>query len=315
MITTSIQKAVNTLNNGELVAIPTETVYGLAANVYDESALKAIFLTKKRPAFNPLIVHIESISHIEKVAKNIPEIAYQLANSFWPGPLTLILEKQPQIPDLVTAGKPTVGVRVPNHPVTLQLLSQLDFPIAAPSANPFTGISPTTAQHVFDYFENEVNVILEGGSCEKGVESTIIGFESDAVVLYRYGAIPIEAIEKVTGKIQIATHDTPVAPGMSKLHYAPITRTILTEDLAKDLQKFKEKNVGTLVFKSAIDGIPVFKQEILSPKGCLDEAAQNLYAALNRLDTQNLDIILIEKMPDYALGKTLNDRLERAVSK
>jgi L-threonylcarbamoyladenylate synthase len=314
MITTSIQKAVEALNKGEIVAIPTETVYGLAANIYNEQALKAIFSTKKRPAFNPLIVHIESINHLEKVAKNIPEIAYRLANAFWPGPLTLILEKQPEIPDLVTAGKPTVGVRVPNHPVTLQLLSKLDFPVAAPSANPFTGISSTTSQHVFDYFEKDLSVILDGGPCLKGVESTIVGFDSETVILYRHGAIPVEAIEKVVGQIQQVTSSSEiVAPGMLKLHYAPKTLTLFTNDLANDLQKYKDQKVGLVLFQNSIATLAELQQEVLSPNGSLEEAAKNLYAAFHRLDAQNLDIILVEKMPNHGLGKTINDRLSRAV--
>jgi len=314
MITTSIQKAVEALNKGEIVAIPTETVYGLAANIYNEQALKAIFSTKKRPAFNPLIVHIESINHLEKVAKNIPEIAYRLANAFWPGPLTLILEKQPEILDLVTAGKTTVGVRVPNHPVTLQLLSELDFPVAAPSANPFTGISPTTAQHVFDYFEKDLNVILDGGPCQNGVESTIVGFDSETVILYRHGAIAIEAIEKVVGQIeQVTSSSEIVAPGMLKLHYAPKTLTLFTNDLANDLQKYKGQKVGLVLFQNSIATLPELQQEVLSQKGSLEEAAQNLYAAFHRLDAQNLDFILVEKMPNHGLGKTINDRLSRAV--
>ena len=314
MITTSIQKAVEALNKGEIVAIPTETVYGLAANIYNEQALKAIFSTKKRPAFNPLIVHIESINHLEKVAKNIPEIAYRLANAFWPGPLTLILEKQPEIPDLVTAGKPTVGVRVPNHPVTLQLLSKLDFPVAAPSANPFTGISSTTSQHVFDYFEKDLSVILDGGPCLKGVESTIVGFDSETVILYRHGAIAIEAIEKVVGQIeQVTSSSEIVAPGMLKLHYAPKTLTLFTNDLANDLQKYKDQKVGLVLFQNSIATLAELQQEVLSPNGSLEEAAKNLYAAFHRLDAQNLDIILVEKMPNHGLGKTINDRLSRAV--
>jgi L-threonylcarbamoyladenylate synthase len=314
MITTSIQKAVEALNKGEIVAIPTETVYGLAANIYNEQALKAVFSTKKRPTFNPLIVHIESINHLEKVAKNIPEIAYRLANAFWPGPLTLILEKQPEIPDLVTAGKPTVGVRVPNHPVTLQLLSKLDFPVAAPSANPFTGISSTTSQHVFDYFEKDLSVILDGGPCLKGVESTIVGFDSETVILYRHGAIAIEAIEKVVGQIeQVTSSSEIVAPGMLKLHYAPKTLTLFTNDLANDLQKYKDQKVGLVLFQNSIATLAELQQEVLSPNGSLEEAAKNLYAAFHRLDAQNLDIILVEKMPNHGLGKTINDRLSRAV--
>ena len=173
-----INAAVKALENNEIVAIPTETVYGLAGNAYSETAVEKIFALKNRPHFNPLIVHIKSAAVLTSVAKNIPLVALQLADAFWPGPLTLVLEKQEHIPDIVTGGKNTVGVRVPNHPIALELLEQLDFPLAAPSANPFGSISPTTAKHVADYFTDTLTIILDGGSCDKGIESTIIGFEN-----------------------------------------------------------------------------------------------------------------------------------------
>ena len=184
IISKDISKAVALLNNEELVAIPTETVYGLAGNIYSEKTIKAIFETKQRPFFNPLIVHIPSIDHLEEIVACIPEKAKLLAESFWPGPMTLVLKKKSTIPNVITAGKDTVAVRIPNHPTTLELLNRLDFPLAAPSANPFNRISPTTAQHVEDYFKDKIKMVLDGGACKIGIESTIIGFENEEPVIY-----------------------------------------------------------------------------------------------------------------------------------
>lgn len=177
IISKDIAKAVELLFNEELVAIPTETVYGLAGNIYSEKAITAIFETKQRPKFNPLIVHIPSVDYLEKIVTDIPEKAKLLADAFWPGPITLVLNKKDTIPDLITAGKTTVAVRVPNHPTTLELLERLEFPLAAPSANPFNRISPTKPEHVEDYFKNEIKMVLDGGACTKGIESTIIGVD------------------------------------------------------------------------------------------------------------------------------------------
>lgn len=317
MITTDIKKAKKTLKKNKLVAIPTETVYGLAGNAYDESALVEIFKLKNRPFYNPLIVHIKSASSITDVAIDIPESAMILAEKFWPGPLTLVLKKQPHISDLITAGKDTVAVRVPNHPVTLALLNKLDFPLAAPSANPFGSISPTNADHVFNYFGGKLEVILDGGECEKGLESTIIGFENNRPILYRHGSISSEEIEKVTGKLRTITNSekTPNAPGMLSRHYAPNTDTYLTNNVVELIKCFKGKRIGILVFKNQINGNGIIHKEILSKSGDLNEAAKNLYAAMHRLDEKNLDVIIAERLPDVGLGKTMNDKLERATKK
>lgn len=317
MITTDIKKAKKALKENKLVAIPTETVYGLAGNAYDESALVEIFKLKNRPFYNPLIIHIKSASSITDVAIDIPESAMILAEKFWPGPLTLVLKKQPHISDLITAGKDTVAVRVPNHPVALELLDKLDFPLAAPSANPFGSISPTNADHVFNYFGGKLEVILDGGECEKGLESTIIGFEENQPILYRHGSISSEEIEKVTGKLSTITNSekTPNAPGMLSRHYAPNTDTYLTNNVVELIKCFKGKRIGILVFKNQINGKGIIHKEILSKSGDLNEAAKNLYAAMHRLDENNLDVIIAERLPDVGLGKTMNDKLERATKK
>lgn len=317
MITTNINKAKKVLEKNKLVAIPTETVYGLAGNAYNESALVDIFKLKNRPFYNPLIVHLHSASRISDVALNIPESAMVLAEKFWPGPLTLVLEKKSNISDLITAGKETVALRVPNHPLTLSLLEKLDFPLAAPSANPFGSISPTNANHVFNYFGEKLEVILDGGECEKGIESTIIGFENNQPILYRHGSIILEEIEKITGEIRSITNNekNPNAPGMLSRHYAPSTDTYLTKNVFELVNHFKGKKIGILVFKNPINGKGILQNEILSKSGDLNEAARNLYAAMLRLDQNNLDVIIAERLPEFGLGKTMNDKLERATKK
>jgi L-threonylcarbamoyladenylate synthase len=317
MLTTDINKAKETLLKNELIAIPTETVYGLAGNAYNEIAIKKIFKLKNRPFYNPLIVHLKSASCISDVAVDIPESALILADKFWPGPLTLVLKKQEHISDLITAGKQTVAVRVPSHPLTSALLDQLDFPLAAPSANPFGSISPTNAEHVFNYFGEALNVILDGGECEKGLESTIIGFENNSPVLYRHGSITLEDIEKVVGKLSLATNSdkSPNAPGMLSRHYAPMTDTYLTNNVSGLLKSFEGRKIGLLLFKNRIENTNIVHQEILSTSGDFTEAAKNLYAAMHRLDQNKLDVILAERLPDKGLGKTINDKLERAIKK
>jgi L-threonylcarbamoyladenylate synthase len=317
LISKDISKAVEILNREELVAIPTETVYGLAGNIYSEKAVKAIFEMKKRPFFNPLIVHIHSINQLEDLVKELPEKARILAKEFWPGSLTLVLKKKNTVPDLITAGKDSVALRIPDHPITLELLRSLDFPLAAPSANPFGSISPTTAFHVAEYFQNVLPLALEGGACSNGIESTIIGFENGEPILYRLGSIPLEAIENLIGKVHVKNKEelAPNAPGMLSRHYAPATTTYLKSDVQKCIEEFPNSRIGVLVFKNKIENDSITYQEILSKEGNLKEAASNLYAALHRLDKMNLDLIIAEKFPDFELGKSINDRLERATKK
>lgn len=317
MITTQLDQAIQVLTQNDLVAIPTETVYGLAANAYDDQAVQKIYQLKKRPAHNPLIVHLKSVDDLAQIAQNIPPVAYELAQAFWPGPLTLLLEKQAHISDVITAGKPTVAVRVPNHPLTLELLNKLPFPLVAPSANPFGSISPTTAQHVFDYFGEDLKVVLDGGPCGKGIESTIIGFVNQQAVLYRLGSVAVEDIEKITGQLTSVLHNeqAPEAPGMLSRHYAPNTTTYLTDDVLGLLKNFEGQKVGLLRLKNQIQSPLVAYQEVLSESGNMPEAAQNLYAALHRLDRRGLDVIIAERMPEEGLGKTINDKLERATKK
>ncbi|TDD97396.1 L-threonylcarbamoyladenylate synthase [Flavobacterium cellulosilyticum] len=316
-VNADIHQAAELLNKEELVAIPTETVYGLAGNIYSEKAIKGIFEMKKRPFFNPLIVHIKSLEYLKEVAIDVPENAYKLANAFWPGPLTLVLKKKENISDLVTAGKDTVAVRIPDHPIALALLEILDFPLAAPSANPFGCISPTQAQHVANYFPDELKMVLDGGICERGIESTIVGFQEGKTILYRYGSVAVEDIEAVVGEVFFITKNdtTPDAPGMLTKHYAPKTATYLTENVAELISSFIGKRIGVLLLdgKLAIDS--QITTIVLSEKGDLIEAAKNLYESLHQLDKMNLDVIIAQKMPEVGLGVSINDRLERATKK
>jgi len=319
IISKDISEAVKLLTAENIVAIPTETVYGLAGNIYSEKAIKSIFETKKRPFFNPLIVHIPSIDELSRIVEHIPAKAQLLAEAFWPGPITLVLKKKTIIPDLITGGKDTVAVRVPNHPTTLELLRQLPFPLAAPSANPFSSISPTTAMHVETYFKDTIKMVLDGGPCTSGIESTIIGFENDEPIIYRLGSKSLEDIEAIVGKIEIKNSVTEQrsqseveAPGMLARHYAPNTKTILTNNLLETITAYPNKKIGVLVFKSEIDNKHIKAQIVLSKTGSLEEAAANLYDALHQLDKQHLDLIIAEEFPNYGLGKSINDRLTRA---
>ena len=316
IISKDIQKAVQLLTEEQLVAIPTETVYGLAGNIFSEKAIKSIFSTKQRPFFNPLIVHIPSVKSLNDLVTHVPEKAKLLAAAFWPGSMTLVLKKSKTIPDIITAGKDTVAVRVPNHPITLELLKKLPFPLAAPSANPFGSISPTKPAHVENYFRNSIKMVLDGGSCANGIESTIIGFENEEPVIYRLGALPLEEIEAVVGKISIKNkkEEKPDAPGMLARHYAPKTSTFLVDDVAGEIEKNKGKKMGVLVFKSSLNNENI-TEIILSKNGSLQEAASRLYSAMHDLDSKNLDLIIAERFSEFGLGKSINDRLQRATFK
>jgi L-threonylcarbamoyladenylate synthase len=316
IISKDIQKAVQLLTEDYLVAIPTETVYGLAGNIFSEKAIKSIFSTKQRPFFNPLIVHIPSVKSLNGLVTHVPEKAKLLAATFWPGSMTLVLKKSKTIPDIITAGKDTVAVRVPNHPITLELLKQLPFPLAAPSANPFGSISPTKPVHVENYFKNSIKMVLDGGSCANGIESTIIGFENEEPVIYRLGALALEEIEAVVGKISIKNkkEEKPDAPGMLARHYAPKTSTFLVDNVAAEIEKNIGKKMGVLVFKTSLNNENI-TEIILSKNGSLQEAASKLYSAMHDLDSKNLDLIIAERFSEFGLGKSINDRLQRATFK
>jgi len=311
-IGTDILKAKTLLEAGELVAIPTETVYGLAGNALNASAVTRIFEVKDRPQFDPLIVHVPDIRKAGSYVTDIPEKARLLAEHFWPGPLTLLLKKKSIIPDLVTSGLDTVGIRCPDHALTLALLTSLSFPLAAPSANPFGYVSPTRPEHVDEQLGDKIHYILDGGNCEVGIESTIVGFENDDAIVYRMGGLSIEAIEETIGKVKIETHSTsnPKSPGQLKSHYAPAKKVFIGK-IEELLQQYPAHHAGLLTFQEDFNSPYQF---ILSPGGTLEEAAQNLFIALRAFEKMEIDVILAELVPDIGIGRAINDRLRRAAA-
>jgi L-threonylcarbamoyladenylate synthase len=309
-----VELAARLLRQGEAVAIPTETVYGLAANAFDERAVLKIYQAKQRPSFDPLIVHVHHRDQIGKLATELPPGAEALMERFWPGPLTFVLPKTNHVPDLVTSGLDTVAVRMPAHPVARQLLQQLDFPLAAPSANPFGYVSPTTAQHVADQLGAKIPYILDGGPCAVGVESTIIGWDVAALrwLLYRAGGTPQEAIERVIGPLAAPQQGPkPASPGMLESHYAP-GKPVFIGDLETLIKEHRLQSPGVISFRQD-HGAPF--NEVLSPTGDMEEAARNLFAALRRLDRSEAGVILAEPFPRHGLGAAINDRLKRAAAK
>lgn len=310
-----ISKAAALLKEGNVVAIPTETVYGLAANALNADAVLKIYEAKQRPQFNPLIVHVSSWDRALQFVDHVPEEAGRLAHHFWPGPLTLLLEKKKNVPDIVTAGSNRVAIRIPNHILTLQLLQELDFPVAAPSANPSGYVSPTTAGHVYQNLAGKIPYILDGGACTVGVESTIVGWnEKGETEIYRLGGVGVEAIEQVLGKnvhIRQSITENPDAPGQLKSHYATHTPLYLGQipDLIK---QFEGKRMLLINFSKTVEPVQVDQQLILSPSGTFEEAAKNLFGVLREADLLQADVILAEKMPDEGLGRAINDRLSRA---
>jgi len=311
---TDIRKAIQYLELGQLVAIPTETVYGLAANAFDSNAVLSIYKAKNRPQFNPLIIHTDSLEKLEKWGLELPEKMKQLASVFSPGPLTYVIPKSNHIPDIVTAGTDAVAVRIPQHPITLKLLAELDFPLAAPSANISGYLSPTNAQHVNEQMGEKLSYILDGGDCTIGVESTILSFLDKTPTILRYGGVSVEAIEKVIGKVNlppIGFVNNPVTPGQLERHYA--TKHKLIVGNPKDyLKTYKPEKIGVLAFMHSISEIPFSNQFILSSTGNLDEAAKQLFSTLRQIDKLNIDVIIASEFPDEGLGRAINDRLQRA---
>lgn len=309
---TSPEAAAEILKNGGIVAIPTETVYGLAGNAYDPKALAKIFEAKKRPHFDPLIVHISAFEELRDVAAEIPEKAQSLAKAYWPGPMTLVLLKTERIPDLATSGLPTVAVRFPNHPVAQKIIRLSGVPLAAPSANLFQHVSPTTAAHVAEQLGNVIDGIVDGGSCEVGVESTIIAFPNGEPVILRPGGITPEMVKEIAGNVTIhASKSNPKgpmpAPGMIDRHYRPQVPLFYGEvppgaNIPKETVR--------IAFGDQESVIPPTVN--LSKSGDLQEATANLYAMMRQMDNPQNKLILVDPIPNVGLGVACNDRLKRA---
>jgi L-threonylcarbamoyladenylate synthase len=298
----ALERAAALIRSGGLVAFPTETVYGLGANAFDAAAVARIFAVKGRPRQSPLIVHVDSIDMARALVLEWPAAADRLARRYWPGPLTLVLPKQPSIPDIVTAGLATVGLRVPSHPLALALIRAAGVPIAAPSANPFTELSPTTAEHVRRSLGDAVDMVLDGGPATVGIESTVLSLAGEEPVLLRPGVIPLPEIESLVGPVRIAEGGVPpgpagahASPGMHPQHYRPRT---------------------PLVLLAPGDNPPAGRGEWLrlgrempADPGAYAAA---LYAELHRLDAQSLDWIAVERPPDAPEWAGVRDRLKRA---
>ncbi len=320
----AIDYAAHLLRQGRLVAFPTETVYGLGADASNPDAVRRIFQAKGRPADHPLIVHIPSIDSLNDWALTVPDAVHQLAARFWPGPLAMILNKRPEVPLVVTGGQDTVGLRMPDHPVALRLLRAFGSGIAAPSANRFCRISPTQAAHVEEELGDAVDLILDGGACQVGVESTIVDLSGNRPKLLRPGHITRLEIEAVleTELLLIAPQTgqkTPTemrAPGMMAVHYAPSTAAVLCPasrlpEMIQDLSA-RNKKIGILAYRS--EQAENRLTRIIRMPEKADEYAQGLYAALRELDSLHLDMILVEQPPNNEAWRAINDRLCKATS-
>jgi L-threonylcarbamoyladenylate synthase len=335
---TAVERAVKLLRAGEVVALPTETVYGVAADARNPDAVAKIFEAKERPRFDPLIVHLPTRKSLYRVAHIESDLVSSLMEKFWPGPLTFILPKQDNIPDIVTAGLETVAVRMSAHSIFQQIASAFAGPLAAPSANRFGRISPTMAQHVYDELAGRIPLIVDGGPTTHGIESTIVRVIDDAIEILRQGPITAEMLREFAPVRAGRRGDAVVAPGQLKTHYAPRTRLILVDDLAK-LSPERDKRIGVLSFRptpssraerSEVEGSRGKSLKLttrdpatslgmtfavtycLSATGDLREAATNLFQMLRELDAANLDLIVAEKVPEEGIGVAINERLERA---
>lgn len=310
-----MDQAVAAINAGKLIALPTETVYGLAANACDAEAVMKIFAAKQRPHFDPLIIHVADAQMAWEYCE-VNDDALRIAEAFWPGPISLVLPRKSAIPDIVTSGLTTVAVRCPDHALARACIAACGVPLAAPSANSFGRISPTTAEHVREQLGEYVSCVLDGGPCRIGVESTVVAC-GETVEILRPGGLAIEALEaclekKVTlvqqSEVQ-GTHLKLRSPGMLDRHYAPRIPLHL-KNIGETWQRFRSQRCGYLSFQGLPWQAP--EHECLSQNGDTDEAAHNLFAAMRRLEAADIDIILAEMLPEEGLGMAVNDRLRRA---
>lgn len=302
-----IDRAAAVIRNGGLVAFPTETVYGLGANALDPGAVERIYQAKRRPATSPLIIHVASFDMARQLSSRWPETAERLAHHFWPGPLTVVVPKHPRIPDIVTAGLPTVGLRMPDHSLALALIRAAGVPIAAPSANPFGRLSPTSAEHVREALGDRVDVILDGGSTRVGIESTVVSVTGPRPLLLRPGMVEAAEIESIIGHIDIAGGHTAggahVSPGMTPRHYSPRTKLILVAD-----GRLPADGRGAYLWLKH----PAPAAQGIAMPVDVSAYASVLYDVLHRLDAEGLDWIAVECPPDEPAWAAILDRLRRA---
>jgi L-threonylcarbamoyladenylate synthase len=325
MDSAAIRRAAELIRAGHLVAFPTETVYGLGANALEAQAVRGIFKAKGRPAFNPLIVHVPEATHVLNVVKEWSETADRLARQFWPGPLTIVAPRRSEVPDEVTAGGPTVAVRCPDHPIAQALLRAAGVPIAAPSANRSTELSPTRAEHVLAGLDGRINLILDGGPCPGGIESTVVDASSDVVRLLRPGLITVPMLEEVVGKLGEGGESVGPArsPGQMAKHYSPRTPLILIEgnqfldDVIEMMSFGKYHRVGELHFsgKAVRDSGTRKSARFIDLSDDPYRAGAHLYDELHLLDQEGLDAIFVEMPPDTPEWAAIRDRLTRAAAR
>ena len=312
----AVRDAVELLHAGEIVALPTETVYGLAADALNPEAVAKIFEAKERPRFDPLIVHLHSTNALGDVATVLPEdraTVEALIAEFWPGPLTIVLPKIPAVPDLVTAALETVAVRNSAHPLFNEIIQAFGKPLAAPSANRFGRISPTSAQHVRDELDGRIPLIVDGGRTNHGLESTIVRVVGNHIEILRRGPITLEALEQF-GRVSIADSNSPViAPGQFSSHYAPRTHFLVVDNL-ESFRIPAGSRVGALALRIRENADAFSAAQELSAAGDLREAATNLFRMMRELDSANLDLIVAQLVPEQGIGAAINDRLRRAAS-
>jgi L-threonylcarbamoyladenylate synthase len=309
----AIARAVELLRVGDVVAFPTETVYGLGADASNADAVRKIFKLKGRPADHPVIVHVPDASWLEKFAREIPESAHKLARAFWPGALTLVLKRDATVPDVVTGGQDTVGIRVPSHPVAQALLVAFMGGIAAPSANRYGHVSPTAAEHVGNDFGTALPLILDGGAAPVGIESTIVDLSGEEPRLLRPGGVPVAALEQVLGApLALASHDAPRAPGRKASHYAPRAHVKLMKrrEMIEALGSHKGRRIAALALEVPMPRLAPALQRVVP--AVATKYAHELYAALRALDAAKPDVILVEQPPVSAAWTAINDRLARA---
>jgi L-threonylcarbamoyladenylate synthase len=320
---TLIQKAADCLRRGGLVAFPTETVYGLGADASNPEAIARLYAAKGRPANHPVIVHLSRTEQLADWAQRIPPVAYTLAEAFWPGPMTLILPKADSVGDFVTGGQPSVGLRIPNHPVALSLLTEFGGGVAAPSANRFGRISPTSSRDVQNEFHGEIDMVLEGGACRVGIESTIIDLSQGRPRVLRPGMLPLEPLAEIlavdpeelsAGAVSVSVGPETRAPGTLVRHYAPKTPVQLlpTERLFQTVERLRLEGlrVGVLARREPIYGL-IYTPWVAMPNTPADYAAR-LYSGLRELDVMGCDRILVETVPETPDWEAIRDRLQRA---
>jgi L-threonylcarbamoyladenylate synthase len=309
-----IRMAAAEIRHGRLVVMPTETVYGLAADAFNPIAVSKIFETKNRPFFDPLICHITDLEMLNETAVDIPEPIEKLIEKFWPGPLTVVVTKSSKVPEIVSAGLSTVGIRMPSHPIAKKLIQNVGRPVAAPSANIFGKISPTQPEHTLE-LDGDVAAIIDGGKCEVGIESTIVRYHNNSLHLLRPGGITLEQIEECCSLNVIIEESAklPEAPGQLESHYAPNSNLILIDEGEKITHE--TTNCCFIGYKRVREQSNFIYQEALSPTGSLTLAASRLFELLHKMDSLNPEIIYVERLPEVRLGHAIMNRLRKSSAK